>query len=381
LKQFNYDRRMGPSGGRSYACEWVPYPVGWQGRAASREAAPGTSLATIPLLAVVVVARNEGDHIGACLDAVLGAVRPYAGTRVVVVDSDSDDDTGAVAAQRPVEIYRYRGRPRSAAAGRCVGTALVSARYVLFVDGDCEIAAAWLPSAISRLESNPRAAVTYGGRRNVDEGVAAAFVSAATTNRVSLGGNALYRRSALVEVGGFNPYLRAEEEGELLARLCAAGFPHIATTDLMCTHHALPKDTFAGHWRRCTRGMAFGAGQVLRLAVADGLVRHHAARLNRYLMALVFLATGAATACAAVAGFGIWPVAMWLGSGIAAFALLWLRRRRLRSAVYLATEWLIGSIGLVVGLLLPRRDVGAFAPIVERLQPTRADRGQIGGAV
>jgi len=286
---------------------------------------------------------------------------------VVLVDSDSDDDTTEVAAQFPIEIYRYRCMPRSAAAGRRIGTALLTCRYVLFLDGDSVLDPAWLPPALALLEADAGLGVVYGRRRAAHEGVAADYVETdADTDEIRLGGNALYRRAALDAAGGFNPWLRAEEEGELLARLRAVGFTARATPALMITHHATPRDTVSGQWRRVARGMSIGAGQVLRAALADGLVGAHLRRFNRYLVTLAYLLVGLLLLGWRLAGGGGWPLLVWSGGGVAAFLGLWLRRWRLRSALYLSGEWLIGAVGLAVGFASRRRAVTAYAPLVER---------------
>jgi hypothetical protein len=53
--------------------------------------------------------------------------------------------------------------------------------------------------------------------------------------------------------------------------------------------------------------------------------------------------------------------------GMLAFAGLWYRRRCLRSAVYIVSEWVLGAVGLVVGFLTPLPNPHTFAPIVEPL--------------
>jgi hypothetical protein len=241
----------------------------------------------------------------------------------------------------------------------------------MFVDGDCALVADWLPLAIARLDSDDRVAVVYGRRRNEFEGIPESSVSADHREASVLGGNALYRRSALLAVGGFNPFLKSEEEGELLARLCAAGFRAASTPELMCTHHTIPKDTLSSQWRRLAHGMTAGPGQTLRLALRDGLLRYHAPRFNRYLAVLAYVVAGLLAAIAAAAGAGSGPVVLWLGLGAIAFALLWLRQRRLRSAVYIVWDWLMGSTGLLVGFVVPPRRIEEFVPIVEQLRCPR----------
>ncbi|MGD0949262.1 MAG: glycosyltransferase [Candidatus Binatia bacterium] len=329
---------------------------------------PGAEAAlpsSLPVLAVVVITRNEEQHIGMCLSAVLRAVQSHPGTRVVVVDSDSDDATATIAAQFPVEVYRYHSATRTAAAGRFVGTQFVSARYILFVDGDSQIEAAWLPSAIDLMERYGQVGVVFGRRREIYEGVSPAYKSALAADEKSLGGNALYRRSALLAAGGFNPYLTSEEEGELRGRLEAAGYKVTQTPELMFTHYTVPKDTWHGQVRRIRRRMMKGSGQVLRAAIPRGLFWYHARRLNRHLVMLAYVALGIASVIAVSTGLPLAILQVWVGVGIFAFAGLWYRRGCFRSATYIVSDWTLGAIGLVMGFLAPLPDPHSFAPVIE----------------
>lgn len=334
------------------------------GPSADTEPLPGSSVA---LLAAVVIARDEARHIAMCLEAALKAVTPLPDTRVILVDSNSMDDTVCIASAFPIDVYRYRAAVRTAAAGRRIGASLVRAHYVLFIDGDSQIESTWLPKALDHLQRHAEVAVVYGSRREVYEGVRAEYRSAAVPGEASLGGTALYRAAALRAVGGFHPFLVAEEEGELLARLTAAGYTAAAIPDLMCTHHTIPKDTVRGHLRRVERRMTIGAGQVLRVALGHGLFGYHVRRLNRTLLMLAYLAVGLGCGVAALLGAGVMPAAAWLALGGLAFAALWYRRGQLRSATYIVTDWVLGAIGVVIGFLSPPLPPEHFEPMVEHV--------------
>jgi glycosyltransferase involved in cell wall biosynthesis len=320
-----------------------------------------------PVLAAVVIARNEARHIATCLDAVLKAVAPFPDTRVIVVDSESTDETVQIAGTFPVDVYRYRARVRTAAAGRRVGARLVRARFILFVDGDSQIEPPWVRTAVDYMQRHWRVGVIYGRRHEVYEGMPAGFTSSAGPDETELGGNALYRATALRAAGGFHPFLIAEEEGELLGRLHAAGYEVAATPDLMFTHYTVPKDTWRGHLRRVCRGMTMGPGQVLRIALAQGLFRYHARRLNRLLVMLGYLFAGVMCTAAIRIGAPLWIGGVWFGAGVGAFIALWLRRGEVRSATYIVTDWVLGAIGVVVGFLFRTPGPEDFAPVVECL--------------
>jgi cellulose synthase/poly-beta-1,6-N-acetylglucosamine synthase-like glycosyltransferase len=78
------------------------------------------------------------------------------------------------------------------------------------------------------------------------------------------GGAALYRRSALKQVGGFNPYIYSYEEPELCARLRHAGFDLAILPEQISEHYGLPEHSLASYWRRWNSQLWIGCGQMLR---------------------------------------------------------------------------------------------------------------------
>jgi glycosyltransferase involved in cell wall biosynthesis len=325
-------------------------------------------------LAVVVITRNEAHHIGACLEAITQAVSDFPGTPIVVGDSDSNDDTVAIALRYPVTVYRYRASVLTAAAGRRIGFDKVNARYVLFVDGDCCIEASWLKPAMELILECSDIAVVSGLRRESFEGVTPAFRSTSPApEEYDLGGNALYCSDVLHQVGGFNPFIISGEDDELLGRIKAAGYRAIRTPEVMYTHHTMPKDTMQDFMRRHSRGMNQGFGQVLRVSLRQGLFTYHARRLNRYLLLLGYLAFGAIFGI--VGGLlsrPLLPLA-WVVIGVLAFAWLYYRRRSIRGATYIVADWLIVVFFMVAGFLKRPQSPEKFAPQVEKFESFSID--------
>jgi glycosyltransferase involved in cell wall biosynthesis len=321
------------------------------------------------LLSVVVIARNESAHIAACLESILDGVAECGPVDITVIDSDSTDDTAAIASGYPVSVYRYSAERLTAGAARRIGFDLVNGEYVLFIDGDCELEPGWLGPALECLAASPDVAVVYGNRREVFIGVPAGFVTGGPApSEWVLGGNGLYRSSVLRQVGCFNPFLRANEEAELLGRIRRAGYRELLKPPVMVTHHTLPKDSVRGFVKRWRYGMMKGQGQVLRIAVAEGLFAYHAKRLNRYLLTFLFLAAGVLAIGVGVAGSApVVPLA-WASLGFVAFAYLCYRRRSIRSAVYVTVDWVVAAIDVVRGFMDTPRPIDAFRPTIERIR-------------
>jgi GT2 family glycosyltransferase len=244
---------------------------------------PPAAAATV---GAVVIGRNEGRRLEACLTSLRGRV-----ARTVYVDSGSTDGSVAAARRLGAEVVELDGaRPFTAARARNAGLAALTVGeapdYVQFVDGDCTVDPGWIAGATLFLEARPGAAVVCGRRRE-------RFPEASVYNRLcdwewdtpvgparACGGDALIRKAAVVGVGGYCESLIAGEEPELCLRLRRAGWEIWRTEAEMTTHDAAIH-RFGQWWRRSRRaGYAFAEGAALHGAAPE---RHWVAETRRAL--------------------------------------------------------------------------------------------------
>jgi GT2 family glycosyltransferase len=188
-------------------------------------------------IGVIAIGRNEGERLRRCLDALSGV-----GATIVYVDSDSTDDSIAMARARGVEVVELdMSAPFSAARARNAGFDRLSqidpeVRLVQFLDGDCEVADGWLERARAAMEDRPRAAVVFGRRcerfpersiynrlADLEWNVPDAQPTGDGT-ALACGGDAMIRAEAFRAAGGYNPSVPAGEEPELCQRLRGAGW-------------------------------------------------------------------------------------------------------------------------------------------------------------
>lgn len=257
----------------------------------------------------VIIGRNEGARLVACLASFPAGVRP-----LVYVDSGSTD--GSVAAARAVGadvVALDMGQPFTAARARNAGfqrlVELGGSGFVQFVDGDCLVQPDWLEAAEAFLMSHPSAAVVCGRRREVNP-------EASVWNRLcdaewdtpigpakACGGDALMRVAAVAAVGGYNPALIAGEEPELCVRLRQAGW-EVWRIDQEMTLHDAAMTRFGQWWKRARRGgHAFAEGAALHGAPPE---RHWVAETRRTLF------WGAVLPLAVLAGMALTPWAALL---------------------------------------------------------------------
>lgn len=232
-----------------------------------------------PDIDAVVIGRNEGDRLLACLTSLQGQV-----ARLIYVDSGSTDNSVATAQALGAEVVQLdMSLPFTAARARNAGLALAQATFVQFVDGDCVVDADWLSTAQTFLQDHNDVAVVCGRRREMHP-------DASVYNRLcdmewdtpigqalACGGDALMRRDALTAVDGYRDSLIAGEEPELCVRLRKAGWK-IWRIEAEMTRHDANITRLSQWWKRSRRaGHAYAEGAYLHGAAPE----HHWVRETR----------------------------------------------------------------------------------------------------
>ena len=102
----------------------------------------------LPLVTVIVPARNAADTLGDCLAALLAVDYPAERCEIVVVDNGSSDGTAALARSRAVRcIHEPR---RGSAHARNAGVAAARGELLVFTDADCLPSTGWLRAIAER---------------------------------------------------------------------------------------------------------------------------------------------------------------------------------------------------------------------------------------
>jgi succinoglycan biosynthesis protein ExoA len=231
---------------------------------------------------VVVPAFDEASHVGACLDHVLAQDHPCERVRVWVVDAGSTDDTAALVRAREMQEARLNlvcGERRLNAAQACnLGIAQGRAELVARVDAHTYPAPDYLARAAEILvAAGPEVACVGGQPEQVGETRFGRGVARARRSRFGVGGSiyadrrqqafvdtvqgGVYRRSALVAVGGFNEGMLCSEDEELNWRLRLSGFRILLDTRLRFRY------TTRSSWRAaCRQYRSYGRGRARVLA-------------------------------------------------------------------------------------------------------------------
>jgi GT2 family glycosyltransferase len=221
--------------------------------------APSKSPLPDSRVGIVVIGRNEGKRLQACLKSLASF-----SSQLVYVDSGSTDLSTVFARSIGVRVVDLdMSTPFTAARARNAGFDLLQKinpllEFVQFVDGDCEVDPGWIQAATKVLQQRP-GVVAVTGRRREQHPEATLYNRLADLEwdtpigpRKWCGGDVLMRAEAFADVGGYDPQLIACEEPELCFRLRALGWI-ILRIDAEMTLHDANITRFGQWWKRSTR--------------------------------------------------------------------------------------------------------------------------------
>ncbi len=190
-----------------------------------------------PSVSVVIPAYNEEKYLPLCLESI--KKQDYAAEyEVIVVDNASTDNTAKIALDWGAKVV-YESK-RSPACARQRGAEVATGEVIAFIDADTQAPPCWLSAIVSRFVQEPKTVVISGPYAYFDAG-SIARIASYIGNFISIiidqvfrkvlnkgsavwGSNFAVRRSALLEVGGFDTSIRFYgEEYELSLRLRIAG--------------------------------------------------------------------------------------------------------------------------------------------------------------
>ncbi|MEZ5824003.1 MAG: glycosyltransferase [Geminicoccaceae bacterium] len=192
-----------------------------------------------PVIAVVIAARNVEQFIAETLQSVFDQTLANF-ELVVVLDRSTDRTTERVNAF--AEDSRMRivaSECRGVSDARNVGLGLISAPFVVFLDGDDIMAADALKAFLSCFSENPEALAVVGAHVKIDEagqpiegegaedrpgfGPDRALEQLLRRNTIVNGGAIAMRSDIVRAVGGFDVDLRQGEDWELWCRVACRG--------------------------------------------------------------------------------------------------------------------------------------------------------------
>ncbi|WP_332872950.1 glycosyltransferase [Paracoccus zhejiangensis] len=237
------------------------------------------------MVAAIVIGRNEGERLVACLTSLQGLADP-----VIYVDSGSTDGSIDAARRLGAQVLVLdTSIPFTAARARNTGLRHLLDQgqqqgFVQFVDGDCQIEPGWIETARAALTDDPQLGIVAGRRRerhpeaSVYNRLCDAEWNTPVGAATAVGGDMMARIEALAAIGGYRDDMIAGEEPEMCLRLRQSGMT-VRRLDAPMTIHDANMHRFGQWWRRARRaGHAFAEGSWLHRNDAEPFWRRETRR-------------------------------------------------------------------------------------------------------
>jgi cellulose synthase/poly-beta-1,6-N-acetylglucosamine synthase-like glycosyltransferase len=206
-----------------------------------------------PELSIVIIGRNEGERLVNCIRSVQAADYPQEKIETIYVDSASSDDSVKQAQALGVQVIEVQPERPAAAMGRNAGWQRATAPVVLFLDGDTELHADFIKTALTHFQT-PSVGAICGHRRekNPHRSIYQQVLDLDWITFHDCGGDVMIRRDLLEKINGYNPTLIAGEDPEICQRIHAEGYT-VVHLDQPMTLHELGITRGSQYWRRAVR--------------------------------------------------------------------------------------------------------------------------------
>ena len=240
----------------------------------------------MPTVTVYIPAYNVAEFLARAIESLLAQTHPA--DEIIVIDDGSQDATVEIA-HRYLQVTLVRHDVnRGLGAARNTGVRTARNEFVASLDADCIAEPEWLAALVDAL-ADPKVA---GAGGKLIEGVQVNLAdrwrrahmpqewgdSFVRNPKFLFGCNSLFRKSLVLEVGGYDEQMRTNgEDTDLSARLRARGWDLLYTPVARATHlrHDSTRSILDTYWRWWRFGVnAYAKGTRLRSVLGHAIFVH-----------------------------------------------------------------------------------------------------------
>jgi glycosyltransferase involved in cell wall biosynthesis len=243
------------------------------------------------LVSVIIPAYNPGGLLRRALDSVLA--QTWRAFEVIVVDDGSTDDTATLCAEYADRVRYIKQPNRGVSVARNTGLRASRGNYVAFLDADNQWLPGFLETLMGHLAQHPEAGAATGAwfliqndgteqiypdptRYTFDRVVD--FLEACRQGPIFVRpDSAIFRKQAIVQVGGFCPWLRHNEDTEFIVRFSLRSLWYVSSRPL------------SYHYSNILNSVTFGRTHEERIAEGVRSPRLTRQWLPQKLFALMFM--------------------------------------------------------------------------------------------
>jgi glycosyltransferase involved in cell wall biosynthesis len=239
-----------------------------------------------PLVSVVIACYNGERYLRETIESALA--QSHSRVEVIVVDDGSTDGSAEIAQTFPVRYIHQENRGLTET--RNLGTRMSQGDYVVFLDADDRLRPEAIETGLRVIAERPECAMTVGDHlfissdgSHLSDSRKACLQSShyeelLKSNFIEMISSVLFRRSVLLEIGGFDPTLRVAEDYDLYLRI-ARVYP-------ICCHSALTAE-YRLHQTNVSRNSELMLRITLQVLSTQGkYVRSDWRRLTAFLAGL-----------------------------------------------------------------------------------------------
>jgi glycosyltransferase involved in cell wall biosynthesis len=206
---------------------------------AQRDSAFASGVSDRSLVSVIIACYNGERYLQEAIESALA--QSHRGVEIIVVDDGSTDGSSQIAQKFPVRYIRQENRGLTES--RNLGIGVSRGNYVVFLDADDRLRPEAIETGLRVMAEHPDCAMAVGDHLFVSSDgsylsnsrkpclQSSHYEELLKSNFIEMISSVLFRRSALVETGGFDTSLRVAEDYELYLRI-ARVYP-------ICCHPAL----------------------------------------------------------------------------------------------------------------------------------------------
>jgi len=209
-----------------------------------------------PFISVVVGIRNEERFIEECIESLLRLDYPQDSYEIIIIDGMSTDKTRDLVQKYPVRLLL--NERKNVAAARNLGVKNARGDLVAFTDGDCKVYSQWLKILVLEMQNATDDVVCVGGPNLIfdTDPIFGRIVGYAQETFLGSGGsaqsknstkkhyvsslpncNAMYKKSAIQEVGCFDERFLIGQDGDLNYRIGKRGHKFLYIPEAQVLHH------------------------------------------------------------------------------------------------------------------------------------------------
>src|ERR1700722_5458044 len=211
---------------------------------------PASDVFDHPLVTVIIPCYNGGPYLQEAIKTALAQTHPEV--EIIVVDDGSTDGSSRIAQMFPVRYLRQENRGLTKS--RNLGISASLGEYIVFLDADDRLVPDAIETGLRVMSEHPECAMTVGDHLFVSRDgsylsnsskacvQSSHYEELLKSNFIEMISSVLFRRSVLVEIGGFDTNLRVAEDYELYLRI-ARVYPICCHPTLMAEYRLHQSNT------------------------------------------------------------------------------------------------------------------------------------------